>query len=82
MTIVTSTALHFVMVVNVTTLFIMMCLARQDNTQLHNYLEARNPKKDSTLNLNALLAKPIVVCYKYFTTQLFKHIMSLELIGQ
>ena len=62
MTILTSTALHFMMVVTVTIpYFFAMCLARQDNTQLHNYLEARNPKKDSTLNLNALLAKPIVV---------------------
>ena len=39
----------------------LFCLARQDNTQLQQFLEARNPKKDGTLNLDALLAKPIVV---------------------
>ena len=62
------------MLVTVTPVFFMICLARQDNPQLHYYLEARNPKKDPTLNLSALLAKPIVVCCKYFTTQLFKHL--------
>ena len=42
-------------------MLLLFCLARQDNTQLQQFLEASNPKKDGTLNLDALLAKPIVV---------------------
>lgn len=55
---------------------LLFWLARQDNTQLQQFLEARNPKKDGTLNLDALLAKPIVV---RFSRVLYKVVAIPEL---
>ncbi len=42
-------------------LVVVLLVARQDNIQLQQFLEARNPKKDPSLNFEALMAKPIVV---------------------
>jgi len=57
---------------------VKVILARQDNTQLQQFLEARNPKKDGTLNLDALLAKPIVRVARYplFLNAMLEHTYS------
>ena len=40
---------------------IKQILAHEGNKQLHQFLEARNPERDTSLNIEALLAKPMVV---------------------
>ena len=43
---------------------IKQILAHEGNEQLRQFLEARNPERDTSLNIEVLLAKPMVVSAK------------------